>query len=68
MKIVAETIISDTTHHKLVVALTALGFVASEPSAKTNWRGDALIVEQTFTMEGASLTLTLDTNEPTPMK
>lgn len=68
MKIVAETIISDTTHHKLVIALTALGFVASEPSAKNNWRGDALIVEQNFTMEGASLTLTLDTNEPTPMK
>lgn len=67
MKIVAETVISDTAHHKLVGALTALGFVASKPSAKTNWRGDALIVEQTFTMEGASLTLTLDTNEPTPV-
>lgn len=64
MKIVAETVIADEMLDAMVGELKALGFVASEPSAKTNWRGDALIVEQIFTMEGASLTLTLDTNEP----
>lgn len=67
MKIVAETALSDTTIDAIVGELKALGFAAFTPSAKTDWTGKHMIVEQTFTIKGATITLTLDTNEPTPL-
>ena len=67
MKIVAETVITDEMLDAIVGELKALGFVAFTPSAKTDWTGKSLIVEQTFTIKGATITLTLDTNAPTPV-
>lgn len=64
MKIVAETVIADTTHQAIVDALRALGFVAFSPSAKTDWTGKSLVVEQQFTLKGAAIVLTLDTDVP----
>lgn len=68
MKIVAETVITDDDIQAIVGELRALGFVAFAPSAKTDWTGKQMIVEQTFTRKGATITLTLDTNAPTTVK
>ena len=64
MKIVAETVITDKAHQAIVDALRAQGFVSFAPSAKTDWTGKSLVVEQQFTLKGATIVLTLDTNLP----